>query len=439
MDGNVDIFCFESNCDDRKVKLEENGNEISLSRVISKPEKYRDNTNKFQCHLCNEYFDQFELEMHFIECSLEENGNYVKNEVIVNIEDNDENETDFSCITQPDILAKRKRSATVRYNVDIRTITRRKFKKRGKIKKKIKTKERRNVKEFLCKYCDKCFQTSNSLLFHERSHTEDKTFKCELCSKAFLCLSQLQNHSKVHSEERTFKCKSCPKAFKEKRTLQRHEMGHVKSFICRICCKAYTKEIFLQRHIKLHPGGKLSNNQRIEEGENVEKNKQTKKKYSGRKKKKCDDQFNGDGDKIFQCDSCERTFNSSPALKYHKTTHLGENQEKPFKCEICSKAFPQKSGLNQHSFIHSGEKPFKCPKCPESFSRKDSLKKHDRTHTGEKPFECKYCDKAFAFKTALKTHEQLHTGKLLKCKRCSKRFTNSFWLESHIVKKHQVH
>ena len=68
MDGNVDIFCFESNCGDRKVKLEENGNEISSSLVISKTENYRDNANKFQCHLCNEYFDQFELEMHFLEC-----------------------------------------------------------------------------------------------------------------------------------------------------------------------------------------------------------------------------------------------------------------------------------------------------------------------------------------------------------------------------------
>ena len=284
MDGNVDIFCFESNCDDRKVKLEENGNEISSTLVNSKTEKYRDNANKFQCHLCNEYFDQFELEMHFIECSFEENGNDVKNENCENIEDNDENETGSSCIPQPDILAKRKRSATVRYNVDFRTITRGKFKKRGKLKKKIKTKKR--------------------------------------------------------------------------------------------------------------------------------------------------------SEKIFQCDSCKRTFNSGTALRYHRTTHLGENQRKPFKCEICSKVFPQKSGLKQHSFIHSGEKPFKCPKCPKTFNRKETLQNHERTHTGEKPFKCRYCDKAFGFRKTLMEHEQIHTGTLFRCKRCSKRFTTQWKLDAHIMKWH---
>ena len=73
-------FCFDSDFNgvDKKVKLEENGNEIlqiDSTALNSKTEKKFENANKFQCHLCDEYVDQFDLEMHFIECSFDKNDN----------------------------------------------------------------------------------------------------------------------------------------------------------------------------------------------------------------------------------------------------------------------------------------------------------------------------------------------------------------------------
>ena len=186
MNENMERFCFDSdlNTVEKKVKLEENGNAISSNPVKSNTKENHDNANKFQCHLCNEYFDQFELEMHFIECSLGENGIKEENENCENVENNN------SCEFDP-IKKSRKPNSE-------------------------------SEKRFSCQYCDKTFKTSNGLIYHEKTHTGENPFKCDICSKTFEKVNKLEQHYKIHPIENAFKCKWCPKTFPKKYNLQIH-------------------------------------------------------------------------------------------------------------------------------------------------------------------------------------------------------------------------
>ena len=288
MDGNVDIFCFESNCDDRKVKLEENGNEISSRLVISKTDKYCDNANKFQCHLCNGYFNQFDLEMHFIECSFDGNENADQKENIENVEDNHQHKNTSPDSYQSDIPAKRKRSATMKYSAEPKSND--KSRKR-KLKYKFKV-DSDGERKYLCRYCEKTFKSPGSIVVHERFHTGEKPYKCETCSKAFTIPNDLKKHMLIHTGEKPFKCQVCPKAFNRKDSLDKHNRSHSgeRPFKCKICKRAFAFKNVLKRHEATHP-------------------------QHSRKR-------------IFKCKMCQKGFKTTWNLKYHEKANICKKEPK---------------------------------------------------------------------------------------------------------------
>ncbi|XP_062898673.1 zinc finger protein 271-like [Mobula hypostoma] len=135
------------------------------------------------------------------------------------------------------------------------------------------------------------------------------------------------------------------------------------------------------------------------------------------------------GEKPFKCSVCEKDFNHPSSLRKHEITHTGE---KPFKCSDCEKSFNDSSNLSRHKRIHSGEKPFKCNMCEKEFTYSHHLLSHQRTHTGEKPYQCLTCKKEFSQSSSLMMHQRTHTDKRpYKCAACGKKFQLSRHLVNH--------
>ncbi|CAB3994510.1 zinc finger 271-like [Paramuricea clavata] len=161
-------------------------------------------------------------------------------------------------------------------------------------------------------------------------------------------------------------------------------------------------------------------------------------------------------DKIYECQTCGKTFNRRTYLQLHEKIH----GEKCYKCNICDKSFSQPAGLwihkkhqsclkrNSPSNIDTSPcnangqfddgKRHKCDICNRRFSQKHLLTYHKRTHTGENPYPCTICGKMFRGTATLKYHERTHTGhKPHKCIFCVKAFTQLGPLRLHCRNDHQ--
>nr|XP_054925545.1 zinc finger protein 467-like isoform X4 [Dermacentor andersoni] len=86
------------------------------------------------------------------------------------------------------------------------------------------------------------------------------------------------------------------------------------------------------------------------------------------------------------------------------------NGERLFKCALCPKSFFKKDHLKRHLCVHTGERPFQCPLCLQNFTRKANLETHLRIHTGEKPWQCPTCPQRFSHKSSMKDHLRTHTA-----------------------------
>ena len=74
MDGGVEEICFESDIKDvKKIKLEEDNRDIETEIPYKASVKSETSPcDKHTCVVCNQKFDQFELEIHFLECIQEQ-------------------------------------------------------------------------------------------------------------------------------------------------------------------------------------------------------------------------------------------------------------------------------------------------------------------------------------------------------------------------------
>ncbi|XP_055942016.1 zinc finger protein 510-like [Argiope bruennichi] len=130
-----------------------------------------------------------------------------------------------------------------------------------------------------------------------------------------------------------------------------------------------------------------------------------------------------------------KTFRRQDTLKTNYQIHAGN---KLFECDICEKDFSRKSHLDRHYRTHTGEKPYICNICGKECSQKSNLITHHRTHLGDKPFMCDICNKSFAHKGYLNTHFRTHTGvKPYKCPACEMSFINSSNRKKHYRNKHE--
>ncbi|KAK6326628.1 hypothetical protein J4Q44_G00022730 [Coregonus suidteri] len=113
-----------------------------------------------------------------------------------------------------------------------------------------------------------------------------------------------------------------------------------------------------------------------------------------------------------QCFQCFITFCNSKAKERHmKKSHREEYKQQLqqgdtlFTCYVCDRTFPSSEELTQHQGSHNKEdKPFKCPHCQESFRTFSELTTHRRQVCPERQFVCKDCSETFRSPALLRTH-----------------------------------
>ncbi|KAM5141387.1 uncharacterized protein ACMZJ9_015135, partial [Mantella aurantiaca] len=101
---------------------------------------------------------------------------------------------------------------------------------------------------FSCSECGKCFIEERSLLIHHRVHTGEQ------CGKCYRYKISLFRHQKVHMDESPYSCPECGKCLSDKSSLLNHQRVHTgeSPYSCSECGKCFRYKISLRRHQRIH-------------------------------------------------------------------------------------------------------------------------------------------------------------------------------------------
>ncbi|KAK7081770.1 hypothetical protein SK128_006749 [Halocaridina rubra] len=282
---------------------------------------------------------------------------------------------------------------------------------------------------FACSFCTKTFSKAKHYTQHLQTHIKNRRFSCRLCTASYTREAKLRRHMLTHSQEsrsKDFECTKCTKAFTTKYYLQAHLQLHdEKKFKCDTCGISCTSLFNLETHKKKHLSDKPFKCELCEKTfvrrdfldvhmENVHKNKKLK------------------------CELCDKLFSRKYILKRHIASHNNET----FECKICSKIYTRKDRLAAHIKTHKSTTTYKCSRCPASFIRKFILEKHEKVH--QKKEQCSVCYIFLPSKQRLLNHMKLHSAEntqdkgegMHKCEICSKSLPSRDVLRKHMRKIH---
>uniref|UniRef100_A0A1B6CCA0 Protein krueppel n=1 Tax=Clastoptera arizonana TaxID=38151 RepID=A0A1B6CCA0_9HEMI len=140
------------------------------------------------------------------------------------------------------------------------------------------------------------------------------------------------------------------------------------------------------------------------------------------------------GDQSYNCETCGRVFKALATFEKHKLMTQGKCRM--FSCKHCKIGFPSRTKLKIHICGTDEEISYNCPECNKSFNRKANLETHMGTHTGERPFLCTVCGKGFRQKVNLMEHFQRKHSQVrpYNCDVCGSRFVTKQDLVRHYRK-----
>ena len=326
---------------------------------------------------------------------------------------------------------------------------------------------------FKCNFCEETFKFLRKYKIHLKStHDGQGIFECETCSKTFIKETTLQIHAmkKHHGQgEEIKKCRLCDKEFATYKRLVGHIWRYHNSMRpkCEKCAKTFKNITLLQKHI-----GKAHNVSKEIKAKKGKDNSRKKNSSSSNKKYKC--KFCQTGFNFIQnlqrhidtihegkrlkCNLCQKIFSSDNIKRHFKTNHDGNGI---FKCEMCEKTFIKKKSLIDHSQkSHDNYKLDDLESRPDRYyeiveelnkpqigmTEMETVNENGVDHEvvvkdeiSSKLHRCNSCDKTFKSPLGLKLHlEKIHDGNgLFKCDFCDMASFSEKRVQRHKKKHHK--
>uniref|UniRef100_A0A668AWJ3 Zinc finger and BTB domain containing 4 n=1 Tax=Myripristis murdjan TaxID=586833 RepID=A0A668AWJ3_9TELE len=167
---------------------------------------------------------------------------------------------------------------------------------------------------------------------------------CGVCHRLFSSASSLTVHMRLHRGSRALSCRYCGKAFIHSKRLQSHEAS------CRT--SSLTSNSLGPPSLTLL-GGDESHFVKVV-----------------------------DGNVIYFCSVCERSYMTLSSLKRHSNVH---SWRRKYPCHFCDKVFALAEYRTKHEVWHTGERRYQCIFCWDAFATYYNLKTHQKTIHGINP------------------------------------------------------
>ncbi|XP_056156707.1 uncharacterized protein zbtb4 [Lampris incognitus] len=218
---------------------------------------------------------------------------------------------------------------------------------------------------------------------------------CGVCHRLFSSASSLTVHMRLHRGSRALSCRYCGKTFIHSKRLQSHEA----------CCRAPSMPSTSLGPPSLSVQPK---EEPLEEGE-----------------------VRVEGGVIVGTEGAIDSSKARPGKKARSllariqgndaaaTELLGGDENHFVKvvdgniiyfCSVCERSYMTLSSLKRHSNVHSWRRKYPCHFCDKVFALAEYRTKHEVWHTGERRYQCIFCWDAFATYYNLKTHQKTIHG-----------------------------
>ncbi|KAK7909827.1 hypothetical protein WMY93_014511 [Mugilogobius chulae] len=231
---------------------------------------------------------------------------------------------------------------------------------------------------------------------HPSSYSPSDSLKpeliCGVCHRLFSSAASLTVHMRLHRGSRALSCRYCGKVFIHSKRLQSHEAS------CRVpelpSSSLGPPSLTMQPKEEPLEEGEV----RVEGGVIVAQSDITKVR-SGKKAQSL----------LARIQSDDAAAAELLAGDEHHFVKVVDGNVIYF-CSVCERSYMTLSSLKRHSNVHSWRRKYPCHYCDKVFALAEYRTKHEVWHTGERRYQCIFCWDAFATYYNLKTHQKTIHG-----------------------------